>query len=417
MACDFRIAAESAVFGQPEIKLGIIPGFGGTQRLPRLVGPDKALELNLVGDAISAVRRSSRPRDPGRAGPRAVRHRAAWARKLAGQAPIAVELIKEVSGKGDLDEGIEAEKERLRHRLPDRGREGGHLRVPRQADREVAGEVRSHSRAARVARLAELIRTSRSTVALTGAGISVPSGIPDFRTPGDRALGEGRPDEGRRRSTPSTATPRGFWEFYRPRFEMLSRSGRTRRTRLSPSSSAAGSSPPWSPRTSTGCTARRAAPAGDRGPRLDRDLELHDVRRDAGSSSEVATLFDEDGIATCRGCIGKVKPDVVLFGEMLPERGDAGRGGALRRRRRCCSASGPRSRSTRSPACPSSRSRLAAASRSSPRAPTPYDDRAECDSTATSSRTWARCWRRSRARARARCGLVGREAPAVDGHR
>ena len=47
MACDFRIAAESAIFGQPEIKLGIIPGFGGTQRLPRLVGPHKALEMNL----------------------------------------------------------------------------------------------------------------------------------------------------------------------------------------------------------------------------------------------------------------------------------------------------------------------------------------------------------------------------------
>ena len=54
MACDVRIAARSATFGQPEIKLGIIPGFGGTQRLPRLVGENKALEMNLVGDPILA---------------------------------------------------------------------------------------------------------------------------------------------------------------------------------------------------------------------------------------------------------------------------------------------------------------------------------------------------------------------------
>ena len=54
MACDFRVAADSAVFGQPEINLGIIPGFGGTQRLPRLVGPSKALEMNLTGDAVLA---------------------------------------------------------------------------------------------------------------------------------------------------------------------------------------------------------------------------------------------------------------------------------------------------------------------------------------------------------------------------
>src|ERR687891_596199 len=55
MACDFRIAAESASFGQPEINLGIIPGFGGTQRLARLVGEAGALGMNMRGDSISAA--------------------------------------------------------------------------------------------------------------------------------------------------------------------------------------------------------------------------------------------------------------------------------------------------------------------------------------------------------------------------
>jgi enoyl-CoA hydratase/3-hydroxyacyl-CoA dehydrogenase len=111
MACDFRIAADSAIFGQPEIKLGIIPGFGGTQRLPRLVGPGKALELNLIGDAITA--------------PEALEHglttrvvpdhelfetALAWGRKLAGQAPLAVEAVKRAADDPDLDEGIAQEK-------------------------------------------------------------------------------------------------------------------------------------------------------------------------------------------------------------------------------------------------------------------------------------------------------------------
>jgi enoyl-CoA hydratase / 3-hydroxyacyl-CoA dehydrogenase len=111
MACDVRIAAESAVFGQPEVKLGIIPGFGGTQRLPRLVGPSKALEMNLVGDAISA----EEALEYGLANRVVPDHELfetalMWGRKLAGQAPVAVEQIKRVSHKGDLDEGIEAEK-------------------------------------------------------------------------------------------------------------------------------------------------------------------------------------------------------------------------------------------------------------------------------------------------------------------
>ena len=54
MACDFRVAAEHAELGNPEIRLGIIPGWGGTQRLVRLVGLAKAKELAMLGDRISA---------------------------------------------------------------------------------------------------------------------------------------------------------------------------------------------------------------------------------------------------------------------------------------------------------------------------------------------------------------------------
>jgi enoyl-CoA hydratase/3-hydroxyacyl-CoA dehydrogenase len=111
MACDVRIAARSALFGQPEIKLGIIPGFGGTQRLPRLVGVNKALEMNLVGDPLLA----DEAFEFGLANRVVEDHELldtalAWARKLAQQAPLALEQIKRISGAGDLDEGIEAEK-------------------------------------------------------------------------------------------------------------------------------------------------------------------------------------------------------------------------------------------------------------------------------------------------------------------
>jgi len=54
MACDFRIASLKAKFGQPEVKLGVIPGYGGTQRLPRLVGVGMAKQLIFSGDIIDA---------------------------------------------------------------------------------------------------------------------------------------------------------------------------------------------------------------------------------------------------------------------------------------------------------------------------------------------------------------------------
>jgi enoyl-CoA hydratase/carnithine racemase len=54
LACHIRVAAAGAMLGLPEIKLGLIPGFGGTQRLPRIVGPSKAAEMILTGESLSA---------------------------------------------------------------------------------------------------------------------------------------------------------------------------------------------------------------------------------------------------------------------------------------------------------------------------------------------------------------------------
>jgi enoyl-CoA hydratase/3-hydroxyacyl-CoA dehydrogenase len=112
MSCDFRIAAESATFGQPEINLGIIPGFGGTQRLPRLIGEGRALEMNLVGNPIGAYEANRL----GLVNQVVPDHELfdttlSWARKMAEQPPLAIQKIKAVSAMGELSDGIEAEKD------------------------------------------------------------------------------------------------------------------------------------------------------------------------------------------------------------------------------------------------------------------------------------------------------------------
>jgi enoyl-CoA hydratase / 3-hydroxyacyl-CoA dehydrogenase len=126
MACDIRIAAESAVFGQPEINLGIIPGFGGTQRLPRLVGDGRARELNLTGDPIPADEAYALGlANRVVAGEELFDTALAWARKLSEQAPLAVEQIKRVSAAGDIEVGIDREKRAfLEVFTSDDGREG-----------------------------------------------------------------------------------------------------------------------------------------------------------------------------------------------------------------------------------------------------------------------------------------------------
>jgi len=112
MACDVRLAGASASFGQPEVNLGIIPGFGGTQRLPRLVGPAKALEMNTTGESIGA----DEAYEYGLVNRVLPDHELfdaalAWGRKLAGQAPIAVQRIKQISNAGELDAGLAAERD------------------------------------------------------------------------------------------------------------------------------------------------------------------------------------------------------------------------------------------------------------------------------------------------------------------
>lgn len=110
MACDIRLAAASASFGQPEINLGIIPGFGGTQRLPRLVGGAKASEMNLLGEPVSAADAYSFGLVNAVVEDHELFDAALnWARKAAGQAPLALEQIKRVSGQADLDEGLAIE--------------------------------------------------------------------------------------------------------------------------------------------------------------------------------------------------------------------------------------------------------------------------------------------------------------------
>jgi len=113
MACHLRIAADSAKFGQPEINLGLIPGFGGTQRLLRLCGRGPALELCLLGDNIDAARALQLnlvtrvvPRDELEAETRKL------AAKLAAAAPQALRGILDavlVAGEAALDTGLEFE--------------------------------------------------------------------------------------------------------------------------------------------------------------------------------------------------------------------------------------------------------------------------------------------------------------------
>ena len=112
MGADLRIAARSASFGQPEIRLGIIPGFGGTQRLPRLVGAGRALELMLTGEPLGALEAWELGLVNGVVEDHELLDAAlGWAHRLAAAPPLAVAEIKRLVNGPALEAGIEAEKE------------------------------------------------------------------------------------------------------------------------------------------------------------------------------------------------------------------------------------------------------------------------------------------------------------------
>lgn len=114
MACTLRIAADTARFGQPEINLGIMPGNGGTQRLPRLVGKGRAMELILTGDLIDA-QEAYRIGLVNRVVPASelMGQAKEIARKLASKPPIALRAAKDAINVGfnlSLADGVEYEK-------------------------------------------------------------------------------------------------------------------------------------------------------------------------------------------------------------------------------------------------------------------------------------------------------------------
>ena len=166
--------------------------------------------------------------------------------------------------------------------------------------------------------LAALIRDAGSVVALTGAGISVPSGIPDFRTPGKGIWEKVDPMEVAHIDAFHRDTRR-FWMFYRPRFADL------------------GDKEPNGAHSVLAELEERGVLQAVITQNIDRlhakagSESLVEVHGSIATSScttcstsypleNVGELFDDDGVATCACCMGKVKPDVVLFGEMLPER-------------------------------------------------------------------------------------------------
>ena len=145
LSCDLRVASSNARFGQPEIKLGIIPGWGGTQRLPRLIGRTAAMELLLTGDPIDAERALALGLVNAVVAPGELQDKVfELADRIASQAPLAVAAIKQAVHTGidvPIHDGTRCRARRVHARLRHPGRARGCKRVPGEAPADVAGPL------------------------------------------------------------------------------------------------------------------------------------------------------------------------------------------------------------------------------------------------------------------------------------
>ncbi|MGA9372878.1 MAG: NAD-dependent protein deacylase [Solirubrobacterales bacterium] len=164
--------------------------------------------------------------------------------------------------------------------------------------------------------LARLLKQSKCTVALTGAGISVPSGIPDFRTPGEGIWEKVDPMEVAHIDA-FRRDPARFWGFYRQRMEMLGDKEPNRAHEVLAELERRG----LLEAVITQNIDTLHTKAGS-----EHVIEVHGSVRTSScqscgaeyETSDVDALFGGDGAAVCSQCGGPVKPDVVLFGELLP---------------------------------------------------------------------------------------------------
>ena len=233
-----------------------------------------------------------------------------WARKLAGQAPLAVAQIKRVSGAGDLDEGIEAEKRAFADGVRERRRQGGHLGVPRQTRAALPGKLSAVARGRccgrgdragrRLARRASGAAGDRAPgrARARGAlgrradrrGHLGALGHPRLPLAGNRAVGEGRPDGGRpHRRLPQR--PRALLALLRRALRHARRQAAQRRP---PRARGDGAARPARRRDHP--ERRHAPPQGrharaGRGARQHRHLLLPGVRRERRRSSRRARAW------------------------------------------------------------------------------------------------------------------------------